>query len=72
MSSPSKCNTLSLLLCYWDSFPADISCSLEEQGKLYKIFRRFRGFVFRYNVKNKNVELAESLLQLVLSQVTLS
>ena len=39
---------------------------------MYKTFRTFRVFVFRYKVKNKNAELAESLLQLVLSQVTLS
>ena len=62
-------STLRLLLCYRDSFPADISCSLLEQGKLYKTFGKFRVFVFRYKVKNKNEEETERLLQLVLSQV---
>ena len=62
-------STLGLLLCYRDSFPADISCSLLEQGKLYKTLGKIRAFVFRYKVKNKNGEQTERSLQLVLSQV---
>ena len=33
---------------------------MEEKGKIYKTFRGFCVFVFRYRAKNKNAELAES------------